>query len=158
MTGAVAPAKASARISLCEFRLSPWDFFGADGTLRYDSIPGRISASRIQRWVARHPSTLPMPPPMMRIRPLSRLILLAAIGLPASFGSAQVASFASYTKPCPSFGGALGVTGVPRLGTTFTVERIRIPYGCTYQFCGCTVGRCKRCTGAVLYVGAICSG
>ena len=46
-------------------------------------------------------------------------------------------------------------TGLPKLGTTFTVDRVKIPYGCTFQFCGCTPGRCKKCTGSAVFLGAM---
>ncbi len=74
-----------------------------------------------------------------------------ALALTVSATHAQSASFASYGAACKST--ALSVTGLPKLGTSFTVHGIAFPSVCTRKFCGCTVGPCNDCRGSVLFLG-----
>ena len=88
------------------------------------------------------------------LRPLLLTALAVATTLPCGHLPAQAATFRTYAKSCGRSLGDLSVTGLPKIGSTFAVDGIRLPYGCTYQDCGCTVGPCKKCSGAVLVLGA----
>ncbi|MCA8958049.1 MAG: hypothetical protein KDC87_18380 [Planctomycetes bacterium] len=81
------------------------------------------------------------------------LAVVAALVLSLSSLSAQTASFTSYTKPCNAT--AMSITGLPKLGTTFTVNNVLTPGLCTRKFCGCNVGPCNTCQGAVLVFGLV---
>lgn len=86
-------------------------------------------------------------------QPMRALAITLAFLLTASVVSSQAASFTSVTKPCPSSNGALYVTGLPKLGGSFTVSRIMYPGLCTRRYCGCNVGKCNTCRGSVLLLG-----
>ncbi len=84
---------------------------------------------------------------------MRRAVVVLVSLLFVSSVSAQTASFTSLTTPCPGNSGALVVTGLPKLGGSFQVPRIRFPMMCTRRFCGCNVGPCNVCTGSVLVLG-----
>jgi hypothetical protein len=83
-----------------------------------------------------------------------RILLIPVLSVLFSLSSAnaQFGTFTSYTKPCNN-AAALSITGLPKLGTTFTVNNIKTPALCTRKFCGCTVGKCNTCQGSVLLFG-----
>jgi hypothetical protein len=91
--------------------------------------------------------------PAMRLARLllSSFLLVTTTATMATTATAQNASFTPYSKPCNAQ--PLSITGVPKLGTTFTVNGISTPAVCTLRFCGCTVGRCNSCQGSVLVFG-----
>ena len=82
------------------------------------------------------------------------IMTLLSIVFSLATAAAQTASFTSITKPCGR-AAALSITGLPKLGTTFTVNNIRTPALCTKKFCGCQVGPCNSCTGNVLVFGIV---
>jgi hypothetical protein len=84
------------------------------------------------------------------MRLLMITLLPALLGLSAA--TAQTGSFNSYTKPCNN-AATLSITGLPKLGTTFTVHNILTPGACTKKFCGCNPGKCNTCQGSILVFG-----
>ena len=79
------------------------------------------------------------------------LSVALAFALTVSTTHAQSATFVSYGSPCKAV--SLSVTGLPKLGTSFSVDGIAFPSFCTRKFCGCNVGPCNDCRGAVLFLG-----
>ena len=79
------------------------------------------------------------------------LAVAMALALTVSTTHAQSASFVSYGSTCNAM--ALSVTGLPKLGTSFTVSGIAFPSVCTRKSCNCIVGPCNDCRGAVLFLG-----
>ena len=65
----------------------------------------------------------------------------------------QKATFNSYGNVCPNTTRALQVTGLPKLGSSFTVSGIMFPGACTLKFCSCTCCNCNTCSASVLFVG-----
>lgn len=63
------------------------------------------------------------------------------------------ASFLSYGVPCPTTQAKLQVSGLPKLGTSFTVSGIRFPSMCTRKFCSCACCDCNTCMGSLLVFG-----
>lgn len=80
------------------------------------------------------------------------LSLLASLLLVASV-PAQQAAFNSYGSPCPNTTSPLQVSGLPKLGSSFTVSGIMFPGACTLRFCNCTCCNCNTCNASVLFVG-----
>jgi hypothetical protein len=76
------------------------------------------------------------------------LALIAAAALPA-----QTAAFNSFGSACPNTQNTLKISGLPKLGSTFTVTGIRFPGACTRKFCVCTCCDCNDCSGSVLFLG-----
>jgi len=82
----------------------------------------------------------------VRYLPLAALLLVA-------WAPAQQAAFHSYGSPCPNTTSTLQVTGLPKLGSSFTVSGIMFPGACTLRFCNCTCCKCNTCNASVLFVG-----
>jgi hypothetical protein len=80
------------------------------------------------------------------------LIPVISVLLSLASATAQNASFNSFTKPCGT-SGVLSITGLPKMGSTFTVNGIMTPGLCTKKFCGCNVGKCNSCVGSILVFG-----
>lgn len=76
------------------------------------------------------------------------VLALIAAGLPA-----QTAAFNSFGSACPNAQNTLQISGLPKLGSTFTVTGIRFPGACTRKFCVCTCCDCNDCSGSVLFLG-----
>ncbi|MHC4513799.1 MAG: hypothetical protein ACYTGW_05440 [Planctomycetota bacterium] len=85
---------------------------------------------------------------------MTRILLsvLAAV-LFLTVATAQKAQFNSYGSPCPSTARALQITGLPKLGSSFTVSGIMFPGACTLKYCPCTCCKCNICNGSVLFIG-----
>lgn len=83
---------------------------------------------------------------------MKALFTTLAILVLTSFAIAQPGTFTTYGSACGS-SQPLAVTGVPKIGTTITVSGISFPSFCTRKFCGCNVGKCNDCQGAVLFIG-----
>ncbi len=79
------------------------------------------------------------------------LILLLSLCLATG---AQQASFTSFGTPCPANSSVLAYSGAPKIGTTFTINKIRYPSFCTRKLCLCNCCDCNNCGGAIVFFGA----
>jgi len=86
-------------------------------------------------------------------RAMRTFAVALALVLCPSLVHGQSASFKSLTVPCPSANRALAVSGLPKLGGSFSVSGILFPSMCTRRFCGCNIGKCNSCLGSVLVLG-----
>ena len=79
---------------------------------------------------------------MRKLLSLSALLLLLVAPL-----SAQ-AKFTSYGSACNN-AAKLSLTGLPKLGTSFTVNGVKLSnfVACTRKFCGGSCVRCNSCSG-----------
>lgn len=82
-----------------------------------------------------------------------KLIPVLTLVLTAASLSAQTAAFNTFGSACPNAQNTLQIQGLPKLGSTFTVNGIRFPGACTRKFCLCTCCDCNDCSGSVLFVG-----
>jgi hypothetical protein len=86
---------------------------------------------------------------------MNRTLLLSilAVLLLLTTAPAQKAAFNSYGSPCPNTTAPLAVSGLPKLGSSFTVSGILFPGACTQKFCNCACCNCNTCRSSVLFVG-----
>ena len=85
---------------------------------------------------------------------MKKFILLGLVLSLCLNGISAQASFLSYGTPCPSTQGKLQISGLPKLGMSFTVNGIRFPGMCTRKFCTCACCDCNACRGSLLVFGA----
>lgn len=78
------------------------------------------------------------------------LLLATALLVGATVAQAR---FLPYGQACPNARNVLRVQGLPKLGSTFTVNGIMFPGTCTRKHCPCPCCDCNLCAGAVLFLG-----
>lgn len=85
---------------------------------------------------------------------MTRLLLAGlAVLLLLTSAPAQNAQFNSYGGVCPNTTQPLQVSGLPKLGSSFSVSGIMFPGACTLKACICACCNCNTCRASVLFVG-----